>query len=212
MKRLSFTITILAILTLSGVGTRVAAEGSPGDVPFYDGLYYEFTATVNPDDSVEADYYTNYAQIAVPAGTGWSARVVRESGALLSSYDFNPQQMANGAQSFVLSIPYFPNAADVQFVRPDGSLATTVSTRQSRVCDENRVCDGQSGEDTKNCPFDCGAPYVPRTAAISDAAGTSGRIGSIAVRVLAALAGLGVLALIVRMLDSGGAKRDNSSI
>lgn len=204
-----FRVLVMTIAACALGAASAWAESGPGEDPVYDGLYYEFSVTMAADGPVAADYQTNYAQVAAPVGSGWTARVFRESGAVLASYEFDPVRMTAGATGFMLSIPYAPNAAEVAFVGPDGATAVTVSTRQSRLCDENRTCDAQFGEDADNCPLDCEEPFTPQTAAISDAASPAGALRSIATRILLALAGLGVLVAVVRVLDSTASKRDN---
>ena len=123
-------------------------------------LYYD-----NGQLFADRDFEFKYDLIAEPfvqpelsTSTPYRGEVFSVSDASLGRFQFDPT-VAKGKIS--VKGPYFSNAAKVNFYNNTGQLLLTLSVADSSVCNEDKICNSDTGEDYNNCSADCKAPEVP---------------------------------------------------
>lgn len=94
----------------------------------------------------------------VPAGENpYRGEILSVHGQLLYGFLFEVRPGKNSVLA-----PYFPNARTADFYDPDGQKILSIDLAPSgSLCNENGICDKETGEDALNCPADCtGEPAV----------------------------------------------------
>mgnify|MGYP001583733550 FL=1 len=155
-------IVVALILGLFVLSSPLQADETADQYPFVYlfHLYYD-----NGQLFADRDFEFKYDLIAEPfvqpelsTPTPYRGEVFSVSDASLGSFQFD-STVAKGKIS--VKGPYFSNASKVNFYNDKGELLLTLSVSDSSVCNEDKVCNSDTGEDYNNCSADCKAPEVP---------------------------------------------------
>ncbi|MEK7151230.1 MAG: hypothetical protein AAB784_00750 [Patescibacteria group bacterium] len=155
----TFLIILVVVFNLIILGSKLRADTEGEIYPFVYlfHLYYD-----NGQLFADRDFEFKYDLIAEPfeqsgaiTATSYKGEVISVSNNLLSSFQFDPT-VTKGKIS--VKGPYFANAAKVNFYNDKNELLLTLLVSESSVCNEDKICNSDIGEDYNNCPSDCEPP------------------------------------------------------
>ena len=162
LKNISMPLLIILMLispvSFSMADSVLPAEEFPFVYLFH--LYYD-NGQLFADRDFEFKYdliAEPFEQSAVGTSTPYKGEMISVSNSVLGSFQFDPT-VAKGKIS--VKGPYFSNAGKVDFYNDVGQLLLTLSVADSSVCNENGVCNSDTGEDYNNCSADCEQPVAP---------------------------------------------------
>ncbi len=93
------------------------------------------------------------------AALAYRGEILSVRGAILAAFDFYPKTGKTTVEA-----PYFPNAKTANFYNPSNAKVLTIDLAPSgAVCNENGICNSDTGENNKNCPSDCKILPPPTT-------------------------------------------------
>ncbi|MCC6934533.1 MAG: hypothetical protein IT406_02505 [Candidatus Yanofskybacteria bacterium] len=131
-----------------------------------------------------------------PEPGAWRLRIIASNGTVLEEYPVNQQQ--DGKEDMILA--YTGRGARAVLLDAQGVSRLEVDLSGSQVCNDDGVCDGQYGEDGRNCPVDCAGSVGSAT--ISEQGSFGRQVGAWMMRVSFALVGVLLLGAALRTLDS----------
>jgi hypothetical protein len=157
---------------------------------------YRFSVTQGNQGMVAGGYEisTGYD---IPGAGSWSIVILSPDGNRLVRQYFDPTPPTTSVM-----MKYQPNGTTAHIIDPQGATVSTIDLAGSRICDDDGVCEGQYGEITSNCPFDCGA-YIPQeqTATIVESGGIGKRMGAILIGLALAATGILMIRGVSMLLD-----------
>ncbi len=197
MRQMKYIISLLIALAVLLPAPMRADEALPSDAWAF---LYEFPLSYKNGVVLQAEPYrmTTGDVPLLPQGA-WSLEIVSESGEQLRWYPFDPVSIA-GTGTFSIIIPVEYRGARAYVRDATGKVTVTIDIRETRLCNDNGVCNAEAGEESANCPTDCGRTSM-ETASILEQVSTSQRVGSILLRLSSAVAGLLLCIGVVQMLD-----------
>ena len=101
-----------------------------------------------------------YIQKDDPKTTDFSGKIISVKGKELGIFGFNkPTSMVISLGKSILEIqaPYFADADHVSFFDKNGKHLFNISLLGSSFCNDDNVCNAKVGENSVNCPNDCGS-------------------------------------------------------
>ena len=156
----SITLPILIVLALTSPSSFSRADSlSPAEAfPFVYlfHLYYD-NGRLLADKDFEFKYdliADQFIQPQLDTIKSFKGEVIGISGSIIGNFKFNPP-VAKGKVS--VKGPHFSNASKVNFYNDKDELLLTVQVSESSVCNEDGVCNSDTGEDSQNCSNDCKA-------------------------------------------------------
>ncbi len=138
---------------------------------------------------------------AIPRGD-WSVMVTNSRGEKLYSQFFDAAKLA--AQGGDFTIPYQNSGTEAIFKNSTGVTALSIDLTGSRVCDDNGVCYADAGENSYNCPGDCGAIAAQpalQVATVGAQIPLSSRIGEVVMKLAFGVAGILIITGVAQSLD-----------
>lgn len=78
--------------------------------------------------------------------------IVNFRNSILASFGFDASLVKG---RLLVKGPYFADAAKVNFYNDSDQLLLTLNVSESSFCNDNGVCESDSGEDFSNCSIDC---------------------------------------------------------
>jgi len=158
-------------------------------------FHYRFTLT-DTTGKMTGSYAIDGGDATLPVPGTSRIVIVAQKGDVLSTTPFEP---VTGTQT--VQVPYEDRVFWAQIIDASGTVQLNIGLAGSRTCDDNGVCDADQGENSDNCPTDCGlsaqagAPATTtQTAAISTQGGISGGL----LLVVADIAVIGLVLLVDR--------------
>lgn len=142
-------------------------------------LYYD-----NGKLSIDRDFQFKYDLIMEPfvqptitSGVSYRGEVINLLGKIAGSFQFDPRPKSGNQQlnSGKISVkgPYFADAQKINFYNDKNQLLLTFDIASSSICNDNGVCDFDTGENYNNCPADCEAVLSPTPTPITPPIETS---------------------------------------
>ncbi len=138
---------------------------------------------------------------AIPRGD-WTVVVTNSRGEKLSTQFFDATKLS--AQGGDFTIPYQNSGTEAIFKNSAGVNALAVDLTGSRVCDDNGACYADAGENSYNCPGDCGAVAAQpalQMATVGAQFPLSSRIGEVVMKLAFGAAGILMITGIAQSLD-----------
>ena len=93
----------------------------------------------------------------------YRGEIVSMLGNVVGNFKFDPP-VAGGKIS--VKGPHFRNAGKVNFYNDKDELLLTVQVSESSVCNEDSICNSETGENAQNCSSDC--KITPTTTAVPE--------------------------------------------
>lgn len=173
----NFKISILAlILVVSGFfiySQSVFAEGGPAPDPhsYLFHLFYDHGQLL-ADRDFQFKYdiiLEEYKPEIINTASPYHGEVVSVDQKTLATFQFDPQGGNTAFTKGKISIksPYFSDADKVNFYDNKNKLLLSLSVVGSSFCNDNGVCEADTGEDSNNCPNDCHAIPSPSSVVFS---------------------------------------------
>lgn len=100
-----------------------------------------------------------YTQTEDPKTTDFVGKIISVKGKELGVFGFNkPTSMIISLGKSILEVqaPYFADADHVSFFDKKGTRLFNISLLGSSFCNDDNVCNAKVGENSANCPNDCG--------------------------------------------------------
>ena len=200
-------ITLITLFSAVGLFNSASAmEFDPIDFSYVIHLYYDRGNLIsNRDfkfqyDVIGENFEDNKTKIPDP----YTGEIISTKGVILSVFPFDPKRADPNFARFPLDVkaPYFANAGTINFYDDSHKLLLTISVGETSVCNENNICEDQSGEDFRNCPVDCKASlpvtpaFTPSASPVAKESNTS--ILNIVLITLGLIGGISVLIWIIK--------------
>ncbi|HUO75607.1 MAG TPA: hypothetical protein VMU12_01665 [Candidatus Paceibacterota bacterium] len=126
-------------------------------------FHYAISFSYNGSTTTGSDYSIIGGDAMLPNPGAWTIEVDDAAGSALSRTQFEPSV---GAQT--VEVPYQNRGFSARIVDDRGTTQSIIDLSGSRVCNDDGVCNADLGENTDNCPTDCGAVNANRQAAIAN--------------------------------------------
>jgi hypothetical protein len=194
---MKYFISLYIILTVLVPMSARADEALPSDAWAF---LYEFPLRYTNGVVIQAESYrmtTGDASLLQPGQ--WSLEIVSEAGEQLRWYSFDPASLAV-AGTFSLIVPVEYRGARAYVRDGAGVTAVAIDLRETRLCNDNGICNADAGEARENCPTDCGSAGTG-TASILQQVSVGERVGGILLRLSSAVAGILLCIGVAQMLD-----------
>ncbi len=160
----TYLAVFVATFLLAGF---VFAQGdrSPLDSSYLFHLYYDsgqlfadrdfqFKYDVVPEVFVPETFSTQFP---------FKGEVVNLKGEVAKTFQFDPRQGDSKFMKGKLSVraPYIPDGQKVNFYDAQGKQLLSIFVSDSSFCNDDGVCNSDTGEDVKTCPADCKSLATP---------------------------------------------------
>ena len=145
-------LALMSSVSFSRADSLPSAEEFPFVYLFH--LYYD-NGRLLADKDFEFKYdliADQFVQPQLDTDKPFKGEVIGISGSIIGNFKFNPP-VAKGKVS--VKGPHFSNASKVNFYNDKDELLLTVEVSESSVCNEDGVCNSETGEDDQNCSSDC---------------------------------------------------------
>ena len=123
-------------------------------------LYYD-NGRLFADKDFEFKYdlvADQFVQPQLDINEPFRGEVVSVSDSVIGNFKFDPR--ITGGKISVKG-PHFSNAGKVNFYNDKDELLLTIQVSESSVCNEDGICNTDTGESSQNCSYDCKTTPTP---------------------------------------------------
>jgi hypothetical protein len=221
MKKILLPISLAVFLlaTAAPLYADVVIPNPSEDYHYVFALHYTSGVLTAQDPS----YSIATGPRSVVISGGYTLSVANPLGKQLVVVPFDPRAMADTAGRVNLSVPYQSDGFGASVKGPTGAVIVRIDLTLSATCNDDGVCSSSTGEDSYDCPADCGAPplalssgqmvttplpseatnpYTPYSSDVVSESSASGPRG-IVLAVVVALTLIGILAWRYREIRGG---------
>ena len=182
-KSLSIPLILISTLSFLLSGPVFAAPIEPQDFVYLFHFYYD-------NDQLVADRDAQFKYDVIPetfvpetlnTRFPYKGEIINLKGEVAETFQFDPRR---GDPSFLkgkisVKAPYVPDGQKVIFYDTQGGTLLSIFVSDSSFCDDNGVCNADTGENKETCPNDCKATVVVNSPEPSSGGGQSGMVKGI---------------------------------
>ncbi|MBI2065442.1 MAG: hypothetical protein HYT62_05360 [Candidatus Yanofskybacteria bacterium] len=156
LKNVILSVLMISALMSPGSFSRADSVTPAEEFPFVYlfHLYYD-NGRLLADKDFEFKYdliADQFVQPQLNTAKPFRGEVVSISGSIIGNFKFDPP-VAKGKIS--VKGPHFSNAGKVNFYNDKDELLLIIQVSESSVCNEDKICNADTGESNQNCPSDC---------------------------------------------------------